>query len=158
MPPKCSICIHSDLEEINKDILAGVSLRNIAERFSVSPTSLHRHKKHIPEQLTIAQDAKEASQADRLLAEVKDLQNRATGILNKAEMAGDLPTALKAIKEAKGCLELLAKLQGELQQEGTVNIHVNTEWVELRTIIMQALEPYPEARGCLVKVLGDSHA
>ncbi len=72
--------------------------------------------------MTKAQEAQEVAQADNLLEQVQNLQAKALSILAKAEAAGDLRTALQGIREARSCLELLAKLQGELQQEGTVNI------------------------------------
>jgi hypothetical protein len=42
-------------------------------------------------------------------------------------------------------VRLLGKLLGELQQPGAVNILVSAEWVSVRTAILQALAPYPEA-------------
>lgn len=158
MPRKCSICEHPQAEEINTALLNGVSLRNIAERYSVSTTSLHRHKDHIPAALMKAQEAREIAKADSMLAQVTELRDKALAILAKAEQAGDLRTALQGIKEARGCLELLAKLQGELAQEGTVNITISPQWLSLRTVILQALEPYPEARLKLAAALREVEA
>lgn len=147
MARKCVVCEHEKINEINEALLAGETYRNIAKRFSVSISSLSRHKnQHIPKAMTKAQEAQEVAQADNLLEQVQSLQSRALSILAKAEAAGDLRTALQGIREARSCLELLAKLQGELQQEGTVNITLAPEWLELRTVILQSLEPWPEAR------------
>jgi len=147
MPRKCTVCEHPQAEEINTALLNGVSLRNIAERYSVSKTALHRHKEsHLPADLVKAQEAREIAKADSLLDQVTELRDKALSILDKAEQAGDLRTALQGVREAKGCLELLAKLQGELQERPTVNVLVNPQWITLRTVILEALEPYPEAR------------
>lgn len=43
----CSICTHEERDAIEKALLAGDSLRRIAERFGTSSTALHRHKQHI---------------------------------------------------------------------------------------------------------------
>lgn len=159
MPRKCSICEHPQAEEINTALLNGVSLRNIAERYSVSKTALHRHKEsHLPADLVKAQEAQEVAKADSLLDQVAELRDKALAILAKAEQAGDLRTALQGVREAKGCLELLAKLQGELAQEGTVNITISPQWLSLRTVILQALEPYPEARLKLAAALREVEA
>ncbi len=40
---------------------------------------------------------------------------RATGILDRAEQGGEHQAALGAIRELRGCLELLGKLNGELR-------------------------------------------
>lgn len=153
MPRKCSICEHPQAEEINTALLNGVSLRNIAERYSVSKTALHRHKDHIPISLVKAQQAEEAARADSLLKQVVELKDKALAILDKAEQAGDNRTALLAIREAKGCLELLAKLLGELHEQTTVNVLISPQWVSLRAVILQALDPYPEAKLALAQAL-----
>ncbi len=115
---------------------------------------MYRHKlEHLPVHLLKAQDAAEVAQADNLLEQVKSLQARALTILDKAEASGDLRTALSAIREARGNLELLAKLLGELQQEGTVNVLVAPEWVSLRTVVVEALAPYPQAKTAVLEAL-----
>ena len=60
--------------------------------------------------LARAVEAEEVAAGDDLVQQVRDLQGKALGILKSAEASGDLKTALGAIKEAGGCMELLAKL------------------------------------------------
>ena len=154
MPRRCTVCEHEKVEEINRLLLEGVSLRDLAGRYSVSKTALHRHKEsHLPAKLVKAREAREIAKADSLLDQVTELRDKALSILTKAEKAGDLRTALQGIKEARGCLELLAKLQGELQEQTTVNILINPQWITLRTAILQALDPYPEARLAVAQAL-----
>jgi hypothetical protein len=75
-------------------------------------------------------------------------------MLDNAEKAGDLPIALGAIREPTGTLELLAKLLGELEDHSQVNFLVSREWLELRAmVVITAQEPYPEARGAVLKGL-----
>jgi len=57
-----------------------------------------------------AQDARDVARGDSLLEQAKALQKKAQDLLTKAELAGDLRTALQGVREAKGCLELMAKL------------------------------------------------
>lgn len=154
MPRKCTICEHPKVDEINEMLVKGESLRNIAKHFSVNLTALYRHKeKHLPAELIKAKEVKEIARANTLLEQITELRDRALRILEKAENAGKLKIALDGIKEARECLELLAKLQGELAQEGTINITISPEWLEIRTIILKALEPYPEARIRLAEAL-----
>jgi hypothetical protein len=95
-----------------------------------------------------AQEAAEAAHGDSLLAQVKELQSRALSILGKAEAAGQWSVALQGVREARGCLELLGKLMGELQDAApTYNtLVVAPEWLATRAALLAALEPYPEAR------------
>lgn len=132
MPKKCSICEHVQKTEINTALLEGESYRIIAAHYGCSTASLQRHKGHMHVKMTRAQEAIEVAAADNLLSQVKELQKKAYDILTMAEQAGDLRTALQGVREARGCLELLAKLEGQLAQEGSVNIIFAPKWLELR--------------------------
>ena len=153
MPRKCTICEYEHVEDINKALIEGQSLRSIAKQFDVSDAAVFRHKDHLPNVLRKAQEAEQVAQADLLLEQVQELQQKAVNLLEQAEKAGELKTALQGIKEARGCVELLAKLQGELAQEGIVSVTLAPEWLELRGVILQALEPYPEARERLTEAI-----
>jgi hypothetical protein len=159
MPPTCSICTHPKRDAINASLTANTeSLRDIAGRFGISKSALERHKAHIPKALTLARQAEEITQADSLLDHVQDLQARALTILNTAEESGDLKSALGGIREARACLELLAKLRGELDERPVVNLTVNPVWLETRAVIITALAGYPEAREAVAKALEQVNA
>jgi len=81
------------------------------------------------------------------------LQAHALDILARAEEAGDLRTALAAISQARGNLELLGKLAGELDERPVVNLNVSPEWLELRAVIVGALEPHPTAHRAIIRAL-----
>src|SRR5687767_1669532 len=115
MPRQCGPCLHPERQAIDSALVAGEPYRNIAERFGTSTTALHRHKgEHLPVTLTLAHDAAEVANADDLLGQVRHLQTRALAILDRAEADGQLMPAPAAIRECRGCLELLGKLMGEL--------------------------------------------
>lgn len=115
---------------------------------------MRRHKgNHLPARLVVAKKAAEVAEADDLLAQVRGLQASTLDILKAAEGTRQYRTALGAIREARGNLELLAKLLGELDERPVVNLHVSAEWVELRAVLVGALAPYPEARGAVMRAL-----
>jgi len=93
----------------------------------------------------MAEKASEVAEADNLLGQVRDLQQSTLDILAEAERSKQYRTALGAIREARGNLELLAKLLGELDERPVVNLHISPEWLELRAVIVGALEPYSES-------------
>ena len=147
MPRTCTVCRHRQRDEIDQDLVARQPFRDIAGHYGVSKSALVRHSDdHIPAALERAQEATEAAQADNLLAQAVDLRGRAIGILDTAVATNDLRIALGAIREARGCLELLGKLAGQLQDGPTVNILVSAEWRGLQTAILKALEPHAAAR------------
>ena len=146
MGRQCTVCAHVDLEEINKLLLSGTSLRDIAGQYDLSKTALARHKEsHIPELLLKSQEVKETLQADNLLDQIVYYESEARRFKGLAESQGDLELALKAVDRALKCLDLFAKARGIISDQPQVNILVLPEWIALRTAIIQSLRPYPEA-------------
>lgn len=155
----CTVCRHPDERAINLALITGRAFREIAGQFGISKSALARHRiRCIPKDLVQARESRKVAEADMLLAEVCNLQRRATKILVQAEQAGDLRTALSAIREARGSVELLARLAGELRETTQVNVLVTPEYQHLRGLIIQTLAPYPEARLAVASALDHSDA
>jgi hypothetical protein len=157
MPRRCTVCDHSERHSIDEALVTGAPYRSVAKRFRLSDSAAYRHKsKHLPAHLLKAKEVEEVAQADDLLEQVRTLQAHALDILERAEKAGDLRTALAAISQARGNLELLGKLAGELDERPVVNLNVSPQWLELRALIVGALEPYSEARGAVLRAIEGS--
>jgi hypothetical protein len=153
MPRTCTACRHPERAEIDRQLVRGAPFRHIAAHYGVSTGALQRHgQEHIPKLLAGAAEA-EAADADSLLAEVRELQERTLRLLGAAEAAGDLPSALKAVHQARANLELLGKLAGELSAAPTVNVLVSAEWGQLRATILHALDAFPPARLAVAEAL-----
>ena len=147
MPRTCTICTHTKRHDIDQALVERRPFRAIARQHGVSKDALIRHHDdHLPTALVKAQAAREAANADALLAQVVDLRDKAFGIFDKAEGSDDLRAAVSAIREARGCVELLAKLAGELKDAPTVNIVLSAEWLTIQGAVLRALEPHPAAR------------
>lgn len=154
MPRVCTICTHKSRPKIDQALVTRQAFRAIARQFGVSKDALLRHHDdHLPAALVKAQDATEAAQADALLAQVVDLRDKALDVLDTAQKSADLRAAIGAIREARGCVELLAKLAGQLKDAPTVNILVSSEWQGLQAVILHALEPHAVARLAVAEAL-----
>ena len=154
MPRRCSVCDHPERAAIDAALVEGVSYRDIARQWGVSKDAVSRHKAdHLPAHLAAAQEAATAASADDLLAQVETLRQKATRIGDKAEKAGDLRTALQGVRELVRIVELLARLQGELQEAPIVNILLLPEWVQVQTVLLAALAPFPDARAAAAAAL-----
>jgi hypothetical protein len=154
MPRRCTVCDHSEIHSIDEALVSGAPYRSVAKRFKLSESAVYRHKtEHLPAHLLKAREVEEAARADDLLDQVRNLQTHALDILERAEKAGDLRTALAAISQARGNLELLGKLAGELDERPVVNLNVSPEWLELRAVIVGTLEPHPAAHGAVLRAL-----
>ncbi len=157
MPRSCTVCEHPERGAIDRALVGDASNRSVASLYDVSEAAARRHKaNHLPAKLAKAHEAEEVSRADDLLRQVRALQSKTLNILLRAEGAGDLRTALSAVREARGNVELLAKLSGELDESPVVNVLISPEWLELRAVIVGALEPYTEARGAVLRAIQGS--
>lgn len=152
----CTVCAHKDLKEINKLLICSGTYREITRKYGLSKDALSRHKEnHMPELLLKSQDAKETLQADNLLDQIMYYESEARRYKELAESQGDLELALKSVDRALKCLDLFAKARGIISDAPQINVLVAPQWIELRTVIIQALEPFPRAREAVVHALNE---
>jgi len=144
------------------------SNRRIASQYDVSERAIRDHKaNHLKVRMLKAVEKREEADirtAIDVVGQLKAINGAALSVLKSARDANDGDLALKAIDRIQRQIELQAKLIGELQQEGTTNIIVNNpEWIEIRTAILVALKPFPDAAQAVAGRLaviegGRSHA
>ena len=155
MPRTCTVCSHASRKAIDKALLDGEPVRALASRYvPLKSSSIQRHKdEHLPAKMAKAKAANEVSQADDLLAHVRALEGKALSLLKQAEGEGDFRTALAGVREARACVELLAKLRGELDTRPQINLTLSGEWLQVRAVIIGALSDYPDARQNVARAL-----
>ena len=154
MPRRCTVCDHDERHAINVALVQRDSYRNIAERYGLSVGALSRHtKEHLPKLLVKAKDAVEVAEADSLLARIEALQIKTLAALEAVEEERKYPVLLGGVREARANLELIGRVTKELEATPTLHIPLNPEWVELRTVIVTALEPHPAARDAVVRAI-----
>jgi hypothetical protein len=154
----CTVCGHRDRAEIDRQLVAGTALPGISRQFAVSQDSLARHReKHVPtmamQEGAQAVAAAEGTHGATLLGGACNLRDKALGLLKKAEESGDLRTALMGVREAARCVELMAKLTGDIDESATVNIIANPQFVMVQQAILSALAPHPAARAAVLMAL-----
>ena len=149
----CSICVHPKLQEIDRALVEGKqSQRALAREFNITKTAINRHfLHHLPAELAKSQEAKEVIEADNNIDRLLVLQKEVQKILEAAKEARTWHIALEAVREAARLIELSAKIVGELKPE--VSIILNPQYIEVRTIILKVLEPYPEIRSKIAEAL-----
>jgi hypothetical protein len=150
----CTICSHDERHQINVALVQREPYRHIASRHNISTGALQRHsREHLPALLVKACEAIERDDAEDLAGEVIKVKEDVHRLKEKAEDEGDIRAALLGCDKALKALELQAKIEQLIQTTPIYNIHMNTEWIELRTAILRALEPHPEARESFLKAL-----
>lgn len=132
----CVCCDHDQRIAIDRAIMAGDSLRDIATMFKTSKDAVHRHKTiclqrgAIPVTPTEApveppeyKTAVEVAKNEDLRKWSKGILGKAISFMNAAESSGDLRTAVSAVREARGCIELLGRVQGDLGPNTAVQVN-----------------------------------
>jgi hypothetical protein len=158
MPRTCSVCAHADSVLINEAlVIHKTSNRSIAKQYGMDHNAVQRHREHIPRLLVKAAEAEEIAQADDLVHEIKTMVARVRAFIDKAEAANDGPEFRAHAAEWRKQVELLAKIAGDLQQEGTTNNYVFISPV-VTEVIAAALRPYPEASYAVADALKELEA
>src|SRR3974377_1595321 len=110
MPRTCLASSSPEREEIDKALVSGEPLRNIAKRVSISPAGLLRHKSHVAHTIVRATEKREERFGDNLLDEMRRVQRKAWELLAKTESEGDHRGAIVALREVRECLESLGEM------------------------------------------------
>src|SRR5215475_12309086 len=147
MPQTCRVCRAANLSEINLALISGEPLRSIAGRTGLAKSSLQRHKENcLPQDIIQARLFGKIADADMLLGQVCNLQQRSERILARAEQSSDYRVALAAVRELKGLLELQGKFVAANQNAQSSTGQSSLEYLRLRSAILEALDAYPQAK------------
>ncbi|MGA3092649.1 MAG: hypothetical protein ABSD75_28960 [Terriglobales bacterium] len=98
-------------------------MSKISAETGLSIATIHRHKQHISSMMVPATRAREAADAQSLLDRVENLISQSQTIAVQAQKKKEWRAATMALREVRGCLELLARLSGELQAATNVSLH-----------------------------------
>lgn len=156
MGRSCSVCAHADRDELERRLVAGDPIRAVARQTGVGRDALARHAaSHLPSDLAALRDAGQRIETARALDRLEGLFAEGQEVLAAARAEGRHQVSLAAIRELRGVIELLARLTGELDErpDVVVNIASSAEWLQVQTVIVGALEPYPEARLAVAEAL-----
>jgi hypothetical protein len=158
MPRRCTVCDHDEHHAINVALVQRDPYRNIAKQYGVSVGALSRHtQEHLPKLLVKAKDALEVAEADSLLDRIEALQSKTLATLEAVEEEGNYSVVLAAVREVRANLELIGRVTRELEAAPTLNIHLNSEWLELRAVIVGALDPHPAARESVLRAIAQAN-
>ena len=145
MPQTCTVCRHSARIEIERAMIAGAPLRDIAGRYNVSKTAVARHKVHILSDVKLNAEARDVARAGTIIRDVEEARARAERLYSAAEnLLDDALTntdgrmALQAIKSA---VDILRVAREYLQLHGTVTGELLPSSIPIApvTIVMPAV-------------------
>jgi len=103
--------------------------------------------------LVEAKRAVEVADADSLLDRLEGWATRIETAIDAVEGEEDYAEFWKGVAVLRPYLELIGEITKELERRPQVSLHLSPEWVELRTVIVQALDPYPVAKWAVVEAI-----
>ncbi|MDQ0395188.1 hypothetical protein [Labrys monachus] len=169
---RCTVCAHPDRVLIEMARISGVSLDNIAAKYSIGRDAVWRHMEHLPPDrraMLIAdvpmQDLVEKAAAEGvgLLDYLAIIRSTLISQMLAAAACNDRNATANLAGRATEVLREIGKLTGELMESArsitTINNNVTQNAVtlmasplfgQLETMLMRELAPYPEAMRAVV--------
>jgi hypothetical protein len=162
-----SITKHPDRAAIERDLAIGLPVRRLAKKYGLGKDALHRHRKKLPPQLKAAM----AAQALRPGVDLEQLRiTESEGLLvhlaaQRAKLllwqdacasSEQFQVASAISAQVHRNLELVGKYLGEFAVHhvtANVSMLISPEYLELRSTLLRALQPYPEARAAVVEAI-----
>ena len=91
--------------------------------------------------------------AASFIDQLREVRDKAAGLLDQAEASQDMRAAGTFLRELREQIRLMAELEGRIASQPQITLISSPEWVEVRSLVINALEPYPEAREAVVHAI-----
>ena len=152
MGRRCTVCTHPERDAIDDELASGATYMGVSRKYELGPESVRRHhQSHLSPALAAIDAEREAEVNATLVARIEQLVRRADELYKITASEGKVTSALAALREMRGSLELLGKATGELDDrpQVTLNLMASPEWLAVRDVILAALMAYPDARAAV---------
>jgi hypothetical protein len=140
----CGVCTHPSRGAIERDLMAGIPFSALARTYGPGRDSLRNHKRnHVDREAW----SRVPEPQRRVLTTLERVEQSAA--ILEAEVSRKLKTKadlLPAMSELRRTLELIGKLKKELDEAPSINLTVSADYIELRQVILTALEDHPLVR------------
>jgi hypothetical protein len=153
----CTICRHARRHEIDQALVGGTPALQVADQYKLARSSLQRHQvSHLVEKMAKAAKSREARdvvEAVKLVEVAREMLAKLQRLAENAEQDKDIRGAVSAIGKIPDFLRILGEIEGRLQSHGSVNVTITPEWSAIRTAILSALQPFPDAADAVALAL-----
>lgn len=166
--PRSVIEQHPERGRIEHDLARGVPVRVVAKKYAINSHVCYRHFQKMPPQLKAEKFAallKPAADLEKLrideseglLANLAMQRARLLMMQDTAMELADAEMTQRLSGQIHRNLELVGKYLGEFAQRSIstqISVLVSPEYLQLRASLVDALQPFPEARRAVASVLG----
>src|SRR5262249_42824620 len=164
----CKVCAHERRHLIEVGLTHGVPVRTLGARFGLKPSTIYRHGKlHLPPQVRAAiLQAQQPSEIDfeqlqrsesaGLLAQLVTQRARLQQLSELSAELGDVRGAVAVERAVQGNLELVGRLLQQftvVHETRSTSILISADYLQLRSTILRALAPFPEAMRAVAAAL-----
>jgi hypothetical protein len=130
---RCQICVLENVQEINKEIVKGANLSQLAQENGVSTDSMYRHsREHLSRQLRTGAEVALKNSGLDVMSELDSLMTETRQILEEARAKEHNGLALKAIQQLRGNLSLTAQIQAEIYKQRQAGLIDESELEQFR--------------------------
>lgn len=158
----CPVCTHGNRSAIELAVASGLSWLDIGRVHGISGSSIRVHAEQcIKDTLRRASQEAATKQANKSVKErCRDLLAVVEQLIQQAATDEEASYRDRAalITSAKGSLELLGRLTGEIGPAAEILVIDSPRWKRIEAKIAAALAPYPEAARAVAKALEDMEA
>ncbi|GAB6265575.1 MAG: hypothetical protein STSR0001_10200 [Methanothrix sp.] len=168
MGRKSKIEAHPQSEEIIRRLASGEEYSDIVRDIpGLTWDDLDYYQKNkLPNIISKSKDLKaladeiesaDVHKGDTYLQLVIGLQKKALDALEQQNAKEDPKSWAMVSREARGYVELMGKALDRIRDAPPAQITIvnNPEWISLRTVIIQALDDFPEAKGAVINAIQD---
>jgi hypothetical protein len=162
-----SITKHPDRAQIERDLAVGIPVRRLVRKYGVGRDALYRHRKRLPPQLKAAMlaqslrpgvdlDELRTVESEGLLVHLASQRARLLLWQDACASAEQFQVASAISAQIHRNLELVGKLVGEFAQHHvttSVSVLLSPQYLELRSALLRALQPFPDARAAVVDAI-----
>lgn len=150
---------HPDIDKLEYDLVLGKTVRDVARKYGVSKSAVHRLKKRIPPHLRAAHlaeilapgqdlDVLRHEESRGLIAVLSSQRAKLHLLQDRALAEGDTAMAVKIARAINANATTIGQFLGEFvqhTQSTSVSLILSPEYARLRNVITQVLRKYPEA-------------
>ena len=144
----CAVCRSKHRKAIERAIIGGQRLRIISQKYGPSASVICRHKPHMGRAIELAAEHRGVVMGESVLGKLDRMELTFVRLSQKAEMLGEFPAAIVAMKEVRETLKFIQETQSAMHTSDAKtenqSTSEDTEMIELRNRLL--------AEGCTREV------
>jgi hypothetical protein len=124
----CQVCLHNQVKNIDRLLLAGAAPAAVGKKFGCSPAAMQRHQEHLAQKMAQAEQRFQASLHQGLFFKLYSVLEMVLGTIRAAQAAGDFKLCLQASREVSRLIKLMLKLDPHLEPEMLYCLVASPQW------------------------------